>query len=267
MARLTTQFLFAAALVVLIVACAGPDSRDDIDPTSTPVTQPTAAAPSPSPSENSGAESSPTEASASPTPVASPTPSPEPPTPTPAVESTATATVTATPIQIGLGESLPGVEDLPGEGFFLANQGSLTALDLANSYQDASAHLERLDEWGFTEHVFREFSRESTGPDDPLPGYVLTTVNEYGSGDQAADALDWLRSLNASQGQVFVDPDPELGDGAFASSVETADGSSTAIVYVQIGARVYAYFAQGGEPLEFVLELSTDNSQKIIDAD
>ncbi|CAN5620610.1 hypothetical protein BH23CHL2_BH23CHL2_09620 [soil metagenome] len=260
--------LIGVIALIVAVACAGPERRDDTDATSPPAVPPTDAAAAASPSITSDEASNPTREDATPTPieVASPTPSPVSEAATPTVEPTATATVTATPIPISLDDSLPGTEDLPGEGFFLANQGTLTALDLANSYQDASAHLERLDNWGFKEHVFREYSRDLTGPDDPIPGYVLTTVNEYGSGDQAADALDWLRSLNASQGQVFVDPDPDLGDGAFASSVETADGSSTAIVYVQIGARVYAYFAQGGEPLDFVLELSTDNTQKIMDA-
>ena len=259
------QTLSIAALIALIVACAGPDDRDDSDPTRTLAEQPTELAVTSSATDESEADASPTDdATGSPTETAAPTPSPTtPPSPTPTEEPAATETPTALPVN--LDESLPGAEDLPGENYFLANEGTQSALDLANSYQDSSAHLERLDEWGFREHIFREYSHESTGEGDPLPGYVLTTVNEYGSDEQAADALDWLRSLNASQGQEFVDPDPDLADGAFASSVGTADGTRTAIVYVQLGPRVYAYFAQGGEPLDFVLELATDNTSRIID--
>ena len=265
MVRRMIQTFLTAALVALVIACAGPDDRDDTDPTRTLAEQPTEVAVTPSPTDETGADASPTEdATGSPTETAEPTPSPTTPSsPTPTEEPAATETPTALPVN--LDESLPGAGDLPGENYFLANEGTQSALDLANSYQDSSAHLERLDEWGFQEHVFREYSRESTGEDDPLPGYVLTTVNEYGSDEQAADALDWLRSLNASQGQEFVDPDPELADGAFASSVGTADGTRTAIVYVQLGPRVYAYFAQGGEPLDFVLELATDSTARIID--
>lgn len=265
MARRIIQTLLIAALVALVVACAGPEDRDDTDPTRTPAEQPSQATVTTSPTDEPEDDPGPTEdESETPTETVEPTPSPTTAsTPTPTEEPTATETPTALPVN--LDESLPGAEDLPGENYFLANEGTQSALDLANSYQDSSAHLERLDGWGFQEHVFREYSREPAGEDDPLPAYVLTTVNEYGSDEQAADALVWLRSLNASQGQEFVDPDPELADGAFASSVGTADGTRTAIVYVQLGPRVYAYFAQGGEPLDFVLELATDNTARIID--
>jgi hypothetical protein len=174
-------------------------------------------------------------------------------------------TPTATEIAIGLEASLPGVELLPAPGFVLANQGTRTALELANSYADSSAHLERLNEWGFKEHHFREFSRESEGEDDPAPTFVLTTVNEYADAVQAAAALNWLRSLNASQGHTFVDPAPELGDAAIASSVATAEGTPSSIVFVQIGPRIYAYFAQGGAPLEFCLTLAGTNTARILD--
>ncbi len=249
-----------SGLVVLASACAGPDNRDDTDPTPTTVAQPTIPTQVALNTATTTTEPSPTAAATATTeatPIATSTETPEPPTPTPEPTPTATA------IPISLAESLPQTDELPGEGFFLANQGARSALDLANSYADATAHLERLNEWGFKEHLFREYSRESQGNDDTVPFYVLTTVNEYGGDEQAADALDWLRSLNASQGQEFVEPDPELADGAFASSVLASDGTRTAIVYVRVGPRIYAYFAQGGEPLAFALELAESNTKKI----
>ena len=251
----------------VVAACAGPEDRDDSDPTATAVERVQQVTPTPesTPSESAaGDEPDPTAgepATASPT--ASSSPTPEPPTPTPEPTATSTATVTATPIPVDLAASLPTADQLPEAGYFLANQGTRSALELANSYADSSAHLERLNNWGFKEHHFREYSRETGG--NAAPFYVLTTVNEYGDDDLATDALDWLRSLNSSQGHTFVDPEPELGDGAFASSVQTADGSQTSIVFVQLGPRIYAYFGQGGEPLEFVLQLAESNTERIME--
>ncbi|MEZ4569005.1 MAG: hypothetical protein R2849_01465 [Thermomicrobiales bacterium] len=253
-------------IAATLAACTGPDDRDDVDATATIEDQSTIVIVTATPSEDQAAreptateepEATPT---VSPTPSPTQSPTPEPPTATP--EPTATATA----LPLSLSESLPREDQLPAEGFFLANQGTRSALELANSYQDSSAHLERLDNWGFKEHLFREYGHESAGPDDTTPTYLLTTVNEYGSDEQGAEALEWLRSLNSSQGQTFVEPDPDLGDAAFASSVLTADGSESAIVYVLIGPRVYAYFAQGGEPLDFALQLATENTARIEEA-
>lgn len=254
-----------AGVVALVAGCTGPEDRDDVDPTSTPLAQ-QAASTAPGTSTEIVAALNPTATigetpTATATPTATSTPSPVPPTPTPS------PTPTATPFPISLADSLPTADQLPFGGYFLANQGTRSALDLANSYADSSAHLERLNNWGFKEHQFREFSRESTGSDDPAPFFVLTTVNEYGDDDLAGDVLDWLRALNGSQGHTFVDPDPEIGEQAFASSVQTADGSPSSIAFVQIGPRVYAYFAQGGEPLEFVLELAESNTARILGAE
>jgi hypothetical protein len=258
--------LLVVSLLLMVVACAGPEDKDDVDPTAT-----AAEAAAASPTLPSSAEATPTATAtaeletatltSSPTPSATPTIPAASPTPEPS--PTTTLTASPTPVPVSLQDSLPSAELLPAEGFSLANQGSRSALDLANSYSDSSAHLERLDEWGFKEHLFREFGRESGGDGDPDPVFVLTTVNEYGGAEQALEALDWLRLLNASQGHAFADPDPEVGDAAIASTVDTADGTPTAIVFVQLGPRIYAYFAEGGQPLDFVLELATANTERV----
>ena len=255
--------VFCAAVLVA-VACTGPDDRDDVDGTlSITATTSTVSIPVATGTPELAAQLTPT-AAPSPTPTETPAPTltetPTPPTPTPE------PTPTPTQLPIGLEDSLPVAEELPGSGFFLANQGSRSALELAQSYADSSEHLVRLDSWGFKEHIFREFGRDDTSDGSELPGFVLTTVNEYGSADQAKDALDWLRSWNGSLGHVFVNPDPDLGAAAFASSVLTADGVTTAITYVQIGPRIYAYFAQGGDALEFSVDLATQNTDRIASA-
>ena len=257
----TTGIILIVGALLLVAACAGPDDRDDSDPTSTVATAPSMPSPETTATGVAQADASATTtatatmaATASPTATSSPTA--VPPTPTPAPSAT------ATPNPLPLSESLPLAEQLPAGGYFLANQGTRSALELANSYADSSAHLERLNNWGFKEHLFREYSREAGG-EDAAPFYVLTTVNEYGGDEQAQEALTWLRSLNVSQGHSFVDPNPELGDAAFASSVQASDGSQTSIAFVQVGPRIFAYFAQGGEPLDFVLELARSNTERL----
>jgi len=279
MRRITPLFLLFGMLLIIVSSCTGPDSRDDDDGTATPTpTMEVATAPEePTEAEDQGRateretrtpgatpEATGTEPEqAEPTATATSEPNP---TPTAAETPTEAPTPSPTPLPLDLEASLPSIEQLGDPGYFLANQGSQSALDLANSYSDSSAHLERLDNWGFKEHLFREFGREPAGPDDALPSYVLATVNEYGSPEQAGEAMDWLESLNRSQGHEFVDPAPAFGDRAIASSVATADGTPSSIVFVQVGPRVYAYFAQGGQPLEFVMRLAEENTRRITEA-
>ncbi len=235
-------------MVILLVAaaCSGPETNDDTDPT--PTLMPTAtASPTPSPTPTATLTPTPTP---SPTPTVTPTPTLGP-SATPEPSPTPTITPTPTPEPLSLDESLPDLQELPAEGFVVANQGTLTALDLANAYADPSAHLDRLNEWEFKAHVFREFTHERSGPDDPLPAFMLATVNEYGSAEHADLALDWLKRLGTSQGQKSVEP-PKVGDRAIASTVERADGAPTATVFVRYGPRVYAYYAEEGDPLPFV---------------
>jgi hypothetical protein len=273
--------LWLALVLFVVAACRGPENRDDADDTPTPLPSPTAMpsnTPEPPTATATAEQASPTTddenagsggtATEEDQPVATESPTGEATGAVTASETTMTPEGTATPtaIAIGLADSLPAVEQLPGPGYALANQGTRTALELANSYSDSSAHLERLNEWGFKEHHFREFSREPGSVDDPSPTYVLTTVNEYADGEAAAAALAWLRSLNASQGHTFVNPAPELGDGAIASSVPTAEGVPSAIVFVQLGPRIYAYFAQSGDPLAFCLTLAESNTDRILES-
>ena len=60
-----------------------------------------------------------------------------------------------------------------------------------------------------------------SGPADSgdLPYDVLATVNEYGSPEQANDALLWLKSLALSQGASEVDP-PRVGDASVALTLD-----------------------------------------------
>lgn len=247
----------AAVLGVALAACSGPDEPAGQLATATPTATATLAA-SATPEATATATASPTpEFTATPeataTPVASPTP-----------EATATATPepTATLAPVGLADALPSLEELPMQGFNVANQGTRTQLELANAYTDASAHADRLNQWEFKEHHFREFSHQRSGPEDPAPAYLLATINEYGSPELADEALAWLRGYNLSQGHSEADP-PELGNNAIASTVPRSDGQPTAFVAVRSGSRVYVYYAEEGDPLAFALQTAESVFERV----
>ena len=254
------QVSLIAAAVFLIAGCSGPDQFGNGAPT--PIPSPTpipteVPSPTPEPDPTATSEPSPTP---SPEPQPSATPEPEPqdtPTPdvepTPEPEPTPASTPTAQPP--GAMDSLPVLEDFDNAGFILADQGERSAEQLAQAYIETAAHLQRLEDWGFQQHVYREFTRSAGESDAEPPGYVLATINVYGSPEQAALALQWLERLQLNQGATAVDP-PELGEEAVAVTVRTSQGEDTASVYIRSGNRTYIYYAQGDNPLPMVLELS-----------
>jgi hypothetical protein len=230
----------AAVAIALLAACSGPDTGDDNDPTptataTTPATE--TVAPSPTLMATATVAASPT---IEPTETLSSSPT-----------AVGTATLSASPTHdlSDLSTELPELAELPAEGYIIAEEGSRTAQELANAYSDNAAHLDRLNEWGFKRHVFRSFSGPTDSAD--LPYLILTTVNEYGSPEQAEDALQWLKILGTTQGASEVDP-PRVGDSAVALTLPTASGDATASIYVRNGAVVYVYFAEGGKPLPIV---------------
>lgn len=245
--RVTRSLALATLAVATAVACAGPETGDDRDPTPTPTATATAtASPTPEP----------------PTPTASPTVAP---TETPEATATreasptvaASPTVEATPTaeDVALPERLPLLADMPAQGYTIAEEGTRTAEELANAYADAPAHLRRLDEWGFKQHLYRAF-RPSSAENDQLPPFILGTINEYGSDEQAEAALQWLKQLGTATGATDAEP-PRVGDNAVALTVPTSDGVPTASVYVRDGAVLFVYFAEGGDPLPAVVGIAT----------
>lgn len=150
---------------------------------------------------------------------------------------------------------------MPGEGFIIAEEGSRTAQDLANAYADPAAHLQRLNEWGFRRHVYRAFSRDVAGETDALPTTILTTVNEYGSPEQAEEAIEWLARLARTQGATEAEG-VGFGDRVEAFTIPTASGYPTASIYIRFGASILVYYAEGGDPLPALIQIATAVSRR-----
>jgi hypothetical protein len=248
--------LSLVALVASLIACTGPEARGTVDPTFTPTVTPTPTEVAPTPT----LEPTPTvEPTASPTPEPSPTvePTPSPTanaTPTEAATPDPNATPTLIPTPADIADDITAwlatLPEMPGSGYVPAEEGSRTAQELANAYSDPVAHLQRLEDWGFQQHVFRAFSR-TPAQGDPLPYYVLSTINEYGSSEQADAALQWLRASQTTLGATIQDA-PEVGEDRIALTVNTREGIPTASLYVRAGPHVFIYFAEGGDPLAAV---------------
>jgi len=234
------------ALTVLVMAiataCTGPDTGDDRDPTPTPTET---ATPTPSPTPEPPMPT----VEASPTVAPTATPEPTPTTdasPTRSASPTVAASPTAEPVASNAW--LPTLAEMPGDGYFVAEEGSRTAQELANAYVDQAAHLRRLGEWGFKQHLYRAFARSSSSDTDTLPYAILTTINEYGSDEQADAALEWLRQLGTATGATPAEA-PQIGENAVALTVPTSTGVPTASVYIRQGPTLFVYFGEGGDPL------------------
>lgn len=258
------RWLIAASLliVLLLTACSGPDEFGDPIPTATPTITPeptVTATPTEEPEPTATEEPTPT---VEPTAEATPTQTEEPePPPSPTVEPEPTASepepteVPPTPSPTNPMDALPMLEELSDAGFIVADDGERSADQLAQSYIDPQAHLDRLEAWGFTRHVFREFSRQAVGEDDPIPTYVLATINVYGSPEQVADAMQWLESSRTNQGGSIIER-PELGDSAVALTQPTVEGDIAGWVFFGYEDRVYIYYTQGLDPLPEALALA-----------
>lgn len=270
-------FITAALMLsLMLAACSGPDEfGDDAQlPTTAAILTPTQGVDA-TPTEAAHATATPDDASSASTAETTVTPSADDSTPTvertptaeetPEPETTPTPEVESTPTQEALGgmDSLPLLEELSESGYVVADQGERSDEQLARAYADPTAHLLRLEEWGFRQHVYREFTRQAAD-DDPVPSYVLGTVNVYGSPEQADAAFQWLEDLQINQGARAATA-LELGDATVAITLATAQGVPTASVYVLFGSSTYIYYAEGGDPLPTVTAIAEQVFERIGD--
>lgn len=269
--------IIGIASSLALVSCSGPDEFGDAPETPIVQSTPTAtiqatpteepqATPTEEPvvtptSEASADETPASDGSTTETPAVDVTPgaigtpaAPADGTPDPNASPPAGNDATPTAEALNPMDALPRLEDLTAGSYVVANQGERSSEQLAGAYADPTAHLLRLDEWGFKQHVFREFTK-AEGAVEALPAYVLATVNVYGSPEQADLALQWLEDFQVNQGAQSVEA-PDLGDAAVAVTLPTRDGEQTASVYIRLGPSTYIYYAEGNDPLPEVVAIA-----------
>lgn len=171
-----------------------------------------------------------------------------PPLPTPTPSPTL-GTPGATPAPpASLLDQLPGLADLPA-GFALDFEDpDVTAPEIAANYPDPSAHLDRLQGWGFAGSAYREFSIPSPGINDALQRMIIfrAQVSRYGSPESTGEALRFqVEAAKSRQGwdlaQVSVQP---LGDETVALQGTVESQGTTfivAVLLVRRGDLLYRY--------------------------
>jgi hypothetical protein len=172
-----------------------------------------------------------------PPPLPPPTPSPAPSTPgaTPAPPAS-------------LLDQLPGLADLP-PGFALDFEDpDVTAPEIAANYPDPSAHLDRLQAWGFAGSAYREFSIPSPGVNDAMQRMIIfrAQVSRYGSPESTGEALRFqVEAAKSRQGWSLTEVSTQpLGDETVAlQGTAESDGTTfiVAILLVRRGDLLYRY--------------------------
>lgn len=89
-------------------------------------------------------------------------------------------------------DKLPMLEELPN-GFAVTSDKTDSAADIAASYPDPNAHLDRLQQWGFKQGAERDFEIPSPGLNDSMSKMILfnSAVSEFGSPEQARQAIEF----------------------------------------------------------------------------
>lgn len=178
-----------------------------------------------------------------------PTPMPSPElTATVAPTPTAVPTATPTPAPSSLLDKLPTLADMPTGFAMTAEEASLSTAEIASSYPDPNAQLDRLKQWGFAGSAFRSFSIPSPGLNDLMQRMVAFSaqVTRYGSPANALASIqfqikDTMGRPGAQLSQVSV---VTIGDQAFAlEGSMTSENTKiiTAILYVRQGNLLFRY--------------------------
>lgn len=243
------RLFVSLAIATSLVSCGGASSdQPTVDPTATRAAELTQVAniqASKAAEASTEAASTPIEDATLSTPIPSPIPSP---TPTPAATPTPTPMPTPTEeSESNLLDQLPVLDDLPN-GFAVTSEKPDSAADIAASYPDPNAHLDRLQQWGFKQAAERYFEIPSPGLNDSMSKMILyySAVSEFGSPEQARQAIEFniqfFKNMDGSKIQsVSVE---NIGDKSYAAQGTISDQGSSAIVaflWVQKG-RLAFYF-------------------------
>ncbi len=211
-----------------------------------PVMTPRAAAAAPVSSSTS--RRSPTPAASETEPAPAPTRAARRPTRTPTGPTSAAG---------DLASLLPSSDQIPGN---LPEQTTTErGIDdvVASFGDDAETATTRLDEWGWSQNIYRDFQADDATADPESVSTVNVSLHQFDSDESAAAALTYFSDAAAAGGLTDAEIDP-IGDASRAL-IGGDTGSNLAAVYVQKGSVLIRIgtFSAAGEALPAAVEVAT----------
>lgn len=144
-----------------------------------------------------------------------------------------------------------------GEGFEQTENGSRGAEEVVGSFplDQAETVAAALEEYGWQENVFRNFTSETAGDDEVY--VVSVSVHRFDNEQGAKDALAlFAEGGRVGQGLTEVEVD-KLGEGSIVLQ-GTIEGGNIYVVYVRQGDFVFRIggLSRSGDPAEFTTEIA-----------
>jgi hypothetical protein len=169
-----------------------------------------------------------------------------------------TRTPTGPPVAEGdLAALLPSSDQIPGS---LPEQTTAErgADDVAASFgDDAETAATRLDDWGWSQNIYRDFQADDATANPESVSTVNVSLHQFDSDESAAEALAYFSDAAAAGGLSDAEIDP-IGDGSRAL-IGGDTGSNLAAVYVQKGSVLIRIgtFSTAGDALPAAVEVAT----------
>jgi hypothetical protein len=129
---------------------------------------------------------------------------------------------------------LPTTGDLP-DGFERTENDRRTEDAVAASFSDPDEATQKLDEWGWTENVYRTFEiPEDKGPDSTTTTFINISIHYFSENGGSRKALSYFAdSVIAAQGLEEIEVD-KIGQETRALK-GSPDGTNLVVLYIRSG--------------------------------
>ena len=137
-----------------------------------------------------------------------------------------------------------------GEGYTRTDNGTRDAAGVAASFPDPEDAAVKLEEFGWAENAYREFSLSDGGDNDTI--VVNVSIHRFSSEGNASNALVYFaEGGQTGSGLATVDDAPELGEESVTLQGAT-EGGNIYVIYVREGRFVFRIggFSPTGDPRE-----------------
>lgn len=137
-------------------------------------------------------------------------------------------------------------EDEVGEGYTQSDNGTRDAAGVAGSFPNADDAAVKLEEFGWAENAYREYSLTDGADTDTI--VVSVSIHRFGSEGGASDALTYFAE---GSGLAPVEDAPGIGEESVTVQGVT-EGGNIYVIYVREGRFVFRIggFSTAGDPAE-----------------